>query len=147
MPDKLIFLPFLAMMTLTIFMMLIMVFRRAGDARKYGLSIGQRPSNRAAQANFKEGPLWSARTQASNDHVLNLFETPMFFYALCLALFVTNTVTDFSIWTATAYFLCRVVHSFIHVTYNHVAHRFFFFLLSLICLVLLIGQLLIAIHT
>ncbi len=144
MRQSLIFLPFTLMMIWTLAMMIVMVIRRGNDASRRGVSIGSLPGTRDSATKLGEGPLWSARTQSSNDHVLNLFETPILFYALCLALFVTNSVTTLIIITTWTYLGIRVVHGLIHISYNHVFHRFVAFGLSLICLTIMIGSLLMA---
>lgn len=54
----------------------------------------------------------------------NLFELPVLFYALCLYLFVTNSVDALHVYTAWAFFVFRTAHSLVHCTYNRVIHRF-----------------------
>jgi hypothetical protein len=58
------------------------------------------------------------------DNFRNLFETPVLFYALCLALAVTQSATPAVVAGLWAYVALRVVHSAIHCTYNRVMHRF-----------------------
>lgn len=66
------------------------------------------------------------RLQATTgaDNFANLFELPVLFYVLCLALLLTQRVTDGFLWAAWAFVALRVLHSLIHVTYNNVIHRF-----------------------
>ncbi|MDR2872201.1 MAG: MAPEG family protein [Xanthomonadaceae bacterium] len=61
---------------------------------------------------------------------MNLLEVPVLFYALCLMVFVTGKTDTPFIALAWIYFLLRVVHSVIYLTYNHVIHRFFVFAIS-----------------
>jgi len=63
------------------------------------------------------------RTGAS-DNFRNLFELPVLFYALCLALAVSGLGTPAFAAAAWLYVALRALHSFIHVTYNRVWHRF-----------------------
>ena len=63
------------------------------------------------------------RTQAS-DNLRNLFEMPVLFYALCLAVVSVGVATPFLVNGAWAYVVLRGVHSLIHCTYNRVMHRF-----------------------
>ena len=63
------------------------------------------------------------RTQSA-DNLRNLFEMPVLFYALCLAVVATGAATPFLVDGAWAYVLLRAVHSLIHCTYNRVMHRF-----------------------
>ncbi len=60
----------------------------------------------------------------SSDHFKNLFEVPVLFYTLCGALAVTKSNSDFQYWAAWIYVGLRVVHAFIHCTYNDIMHRF-----------------------
>ena len=66
----------------------------------------------------------------ANRNLMNLLELPVLFYALCLALFVTQGVDRFFLYAAWVYCALRVVHSLIHVTYNKVMHRLLVFALS-----------------
>jgi len=58
-----------------------------------------------------------------NRNLMNLLETPLLFYVVCIALFVTGTVDSVALWLAWAYVALRAVHSLIHLTYNNVYHR------------------------
>ena len=64
------------------------------------------------------------------DNYCNLFESPVLFYtAILLALSLLQQ--DFLIVVlAWAYVFTRAIHSFIHVTYNRVMHRFYAFIAS-----------------
>ena len=66
---------------------------------------------------------------------MNLLELPMLFYVVCLVLYVTAGASRLGILVAWAYVGLRVVHSLIHLTYNHVLHRLFAFTLSNVALV------------
>ncbi len=138
MTQSVIFAPFLTMMIFTICVLSIVAARRAGDARNTGRSMNELPSTRQGQVTMPD--IWSERTNAASDHLLNMFETPVLFYVLCLAFFITNSVTSFTLTLAWLYIALRFVHAFIHLTYNHVMHRFSIYLLSVLCLLTLIGQ-------
>jgi hypothetical protein len=64
------------------------------------------------------------------DNYKNLFEMPVLFYVLCLALFATQMVSPLFVTSAWVYVLLRCVHSFIHMGYNKVMHRFTVFAIS-----------------
>ena len=66
------------------------------------------------------------------DNFRNLFEVPVLFYVLCVSLAVTQSVTPMYLWGAWIYVALRTVHSFIHLTYNRVMHRFVAYALSTI---------------
>ena len=57
-------------------------------------------------------------------HVTNLFEVPILFYIICLFISRFSLTDEIYILFAYAFVLLRFVHSAIHLTYNHVLHRF-----------------------
>lgn len=61
----------------------------------------------------------------ASDNFRNLFELPVLFYTLCLALAVSGLGSPTFVAAAWVYVVLRAVHSFIHVTYNKVMHRFY----------------------
>lgn len=69
------------------------------------------------------------------DNYANLFEMPVLFYALGLALYVTQTVSLPMLVAAWLYVALRCLHSVIHISYNTVWHRFQVFTASAILLV------------
>jgi len=60
----------------------------------------------------------------------NLFEVPVLFYLLCVALAVNGGSTPAFVAAAWAYVALRALHSLIHVTYNRVTHRFLAYVAS-----------------
>jgi hypothetical protein len=54
----------------------------------------------------------------------------LLFYIACLTLVVTNSLDTIYVSLAWAFFGARVVHSFVHLTYNNVIHRLRSFALS-----------------
>jgi hypothetical protein len=68
------------------------------------------------------------------DNFRNLFEVPVLFFAVCLALAITDLVSPLQLALAWVFVAMRVVHSFIHTTYNKVMHRFMAFLAGTLCL-------------
>ena len=65
-----------------------------------------------------------------NRNYMNLLEMPMLFYVICVVLYVTGGASRPAVVTAWAYVALRVVHSLIHLSYNHVLHRLAAFTLS-----------------
>jgi hypothetical protein len=65
------------------------------------------------------------------DNYKNLAEMPILFYVLCTALFTTQMVSNGWLYAAWAYAALRALHSFIHIGYNTVMHRFYAFAASL----------------
>jgi hypothetical protein len=68
------------------------------------------------------------------DNFRNLFEVPVLFFAVCLALAITDLVSPLQLALAWVFVAMRAVHSFIHTTYNKVMHRFMAFLAGTLCL-------------
>jgi hypothetical protein len=64
------------------------------------------------------------------DNLRNLFEIPVLFFAVCLALYTTGFVTELQVSLAWGFVLLRAVHSFVHTTYNRVMHRFLAYAVS-----------------
>lgn len=66
----------------------------------------------------------------------NLLELPLLFYIVCLSIIVLKlNIEDFIVY-AWLYVVFRYIHSYIHITYNHILHRLFAFSAS--CIVLII---------
>lgn len=68
---------------------------------------------------------------------MNLLEAPVLFYALCLGCVAAQAVDDLAIALAWSYVGLRIVHSLIHLTYNHVLHRLLVFAVSNLVLTVL----------
>jgi hypothetical protein len=73
------------------------------------------------------------RTQAA-DNFRNLFEVPVLFYVLCVAIALNGGSTPGLLAAAWAYVGLRALHSLIHVTYNRVVHRFLVYVASTLLL-------------
>jgi hypothetical protein len=73
------------------------------------------------------------RLQAA-DNFRNLFEVPVLFYLLCVALALTGGSTPGFIAAAWLYVGLRMLHSLIHTTYNRVVHRFLVYVASTLLL-------------
>jgi hypothetical protein len=71
---------------------------------------------------------------AAADNFRNLFEVPVLFYVLCVALALNGGSSPGFVWAAWAYVALRALHSFIHVTYNRVVHRFLVYVASTLLL-------------
>jgi hypothetical protein len=109
--------PMVAMVAITFVAWLVMFIRRIGYMQANRLDPQAAPV-RVARTGYGE-----AAEQAS-DNWTNLFEAPVLFYALCLALAVTGQASDGMIAGAWVYVGLRAVHTAIHLSYNKVMHRF-----------------------
>lgn len=72
-----------------------------------------------------------------NRNYMNLLELPVLFYMVCLLLFVTAGGSQAALALAWIYVGLRVLHSLIHLTYNHVLHRLAAFATSNVVLIVL----------
>ena len=111
--------PMLAVMLLTFAVWLGLYFTRIGEMKRQRVH-PQKMSTRAARTQVDLG---SAEARNS-DNFMNLFELPVIFHALCITLYVTGAVDPANLVLAWLFAASRVAHSFIHVTYNRVLHRF-----------------------
>lgn len=117
-----IFLPALAMVALTVAVMFRMFFERVRQMRSDRINFREIPSSSQMAARF-------ADTRAA-DNYRNLFEAPVLFYLALVVAALTGQVTAMVLGLSWAYVACRVLHSWIHCTYNRVKHRFYAFLAS-----------------
>lgn len=121
--------PMAAMVALTAIVWLRLYGERIGEIRERRIDPQALASARDLTATLR-------RTQAA-DNLRNLFEVPVLFYALCLAVVSVGVATPFLVNGAWAYVVLRAVHSLIHCTYNRVMHRFAIYAASTVLLFVL----------
>ena len=114
--------PVVAMVALTFAVSLVMYRRRIGEIRSKKIRL-----QAIASATGMASQLEDARAA---DNYRNLFEGPVLFYVAALAAFALKVATPLVVALAWLYVACRVVHSLIHCTTNHVKHRFVAFVSS-----------------
>ena len=114
-----IFWPMLAHVLLVYIVYGVMARRRYFAVRSGEAKVGQYKVRSTEPA--------SSVTVANN--LINQFELPVLFHALCLALFVTNGVNYLTLALAWIFILSRYVHAWVHLTSNRVMlrSRAFFF--------------------
>lgn len=123
--------PMIALVALTFIVAVRMYVVRIGEMKARRIAPQSVATSRAAAERLEQtGPA---------DNFRNLFELPVLFHALCLALYVTDEVTTTQLALAWAFVALRAAHSAIHVTYNRVMHRFRVFLLGMFCLAVMWG--------
>jgi len=128
-----IILPVIALVLLTAVVWIRLYVERIRELR-------QRRIDPQALATSASAGQTMQRVQAS-DNFKNLFEVPVLFYALCAVLVSAQHVSAFFVIGAWVYVALRYVHSFIHLTYNRVMHRFTVYVLSTVILFALWGVL------
>jgi hypothetical protein len=80
-------------------------------------------------------PTWPGRAAAVSNAYHNLLELPLLFYAVVAFALIAGAVDGEMIVLAWIYVAFRIVQAAIHVTYNHIPHRFLAFLGSVITLI------------
>lgn len=66
----------------------------------------------------------------ANRNFMNLLEAPVLFYTFCIVVYVTHQAGIWAVALAWLYVALRIVHTFIHLTYNKILHRFSSYALS-----------------
>jgi len=121
-----IWLPCAAMVGLTALVWVKLYWDRLGEMR-------ERRIDPQAIATARDSAGRLERRDAA-DNFRNLFEIPVLFYLLCVALAVNGGSTPAFVAAAWAYVALRALHSMIHVTYNRVVHRFLAYVASTLLL-------------
>lgn len=75
----------------------------------------------------------------------NLFEVPVLFYAVGVLAIAVNSVNGLMVTLAWVFVGLRVLHTLIHLTYNHPLHRFAPFFLSFVCVLVMWIDLVVAV--
>ena len=118
---KPLLLPLLAQVALAFIVMIIMYHKRIAEMKSKQIHPQQIESRSKSKAMLTD-------SASGSDNYSNLFESPVLFYVailLTLILMVQDSILVILAWT---YVASRYLHSFIHVTYNHVMHRFAVFI-------------------
>ena len=121
-----IWFPCAAMVGLTALVWLKLYADRLGEMRARRIDPQQLATVRAAAGKLE-------RTQAA-DNFRNLFEMPVLFYLLCVALVLNGGSTPGYVAASWGYVALRALHSLIHVTHNRVVHRFLVYVASTLLL-------------
>ena len=127
--SKSVFLPALAMVALTLAVTVRMFLERVRQIRAERIPFREIPSGSQMATRF-------ADTRAA-DNYRNLFEAPVLFYLALVVAALGGQATPLVLGLAWAYVAFRVLHSWIHCTYNRVKHRFYAFAASTLVLVVL----------
>ena len=131
---ELILQPVIGMMLLTAVVWIVLFSRRIPAMQQSGL-----PTQTWTTPDKTVEFLTEAVNNPANNF-RNLFELPVVFYALCLVLFVTNSVDTTYVVAAWAFLVFRVLHSLIHCTVNIVMARFLCYLGASLALWFMLGR-------
>ncbi len=121
--------PLFALAALTALVQLLIPIARVGAALH----------GKVAVTDFKYGESAAVPGDVGipNRNYMNLLEFPVLAYVACLIAYVATSVTPLMVQLAWAYVGLRALHSAIHLSYNHVAHRALAFGASNVVLVVL----------
>lgn len=119
--------PMATLVLLTAFMISFMLVLRVKAVRTRKLS--------PRYFKLNEGGDVPKQLTAVTQNYNNLLELPILFYAVCILAVILNKSTEYFIYHAWAFVILRIIHSYIHITYNHIIHRLLVFGAS--CLVLI----------
>lgn len=132
-----ILIPLLALVGWTLLVLLVIPFRRI----RAGLS------GRVAVDDFRFGESVRVPPDVSipNRAYMNLLEAPVLFYAVGLICHLTAQTDAIAMGLAWSYVGLRVLHSLIHLSYNHVVHRLVAFAASNVILTVLWAKLMLSV--
>jgi len=120
---KPLLLPLLAQVALNFIVMISMYRTRIAEIKSKRIHPQQiRTSTRSKKYLTDSAP--------ASDNYSNLFELPVLFYTAILLTLILMVQDSILVVLAWVFVTSRYLHSFIHVTYNQVMHRFMVFLFS-----------------
>jgi len=120
---KPLLLPLLAQVALTFIVMLIMYRKRVAEMKL------KRVHPQRVRTRSKSKALLTDSESAA-DNFSNLFELPILFYTAILLTLILMVQDSILVILAWAFVISRYLHSFVHVSYNRVMHRFSVFVFS-----------------
>jgi hypothetical protein len=132
MTREVILLPILALVLLTAIVWVLLYLTRTREMRA-------RRIHPQAVATRTQGAA-ALQDTAASDNFMNLFEMPVLFYVLTILLYATDMTDRSHLVLAWVYVALRYAHTFVHVTYNRVMHRFLAYLLSGVVLWVMWGR-------
>ncbi len=121
-----IWLPCTAMVLVTALVWVKLYVDRIGEMRGKRIDPQSLATTRGAASRLEN-------TQAA-DNFRNLFEVPVLFYVLCVAIAVNGGSTAGLVAAAWLFVGLRALHSLIQVSYNRVMHRFLVYASSTVLL-------------
>jgi len=118
--------PAVALVALTAAVWVRLYIDRIGEMNEKNIDPQRLATSSAAAQTLRQ-------VQAS-DNLRNLFEVPVLFYALCALVVATGLESPVLVFGAWGYVALRCAHSYIHITYNRVIHRFWVYAVSTVLL-------------
>lgn len=129
MSNEMIVLPMMAMVLLTLTVMILLLRRRIAAVK-------------AGEIELKYYKTYQGDTEPdvvkqATRHYINLFETPVMFYAACLVALTTGVASPVLQALAWVYVAVRVAHAYIHLGTNRIIYRMRAYGLSLLLILLI----------
>ena len=121
--------PMFALAAWTLVVLLLIPIARVRSARRREIVVDD--------FKYGESPAVPPAVSIPNRNYMNLLELPMLFYVVCIVLYLIAGASRATIALAWAFVALRIVHSLIHLSYNHVVHRLAAFTASNVALVML----------
>ena len=125
---KPLLIPLLLQIGLTFVVWLVMYITRLSEMKRQNVE----PQD-LANAEAKNELL--KNVAGASDNFKNLFEMPILFFVAILTALILVIQSPLLNSLALAFVLLRMVHSFVHITYNRVMHRFIVYALSSFALI------------
>ena len=132
--EDMILLPLLVLALWSLLMMIWMFIGRVG-----AMSGQSMDPNQAKHTGDIVGRL-PTKVRAVGDNYSNLFELPVLFYAVTLAVYAVGHVDWINLYLAWGFVIARILHSLIQATYNNVSHRFGMFLIASVFLIVMAAR-------
>ena len=123
-----ILLPVLVQLSLT-----LIIFLLLGVRKTQALKAGEVDTTKTALNNSA----WPVDVVKVSNNIANQFQTPILFYVLSIAFYITNTVDTLVLALAWTYVISRIAHAYIHVGSNFVPARFKIFIVSILTLIIM----------
>lgn len=132
MDKRLVLLPAIALVLLTLIVWCRVFVTRVGEMRRRRIA----PQALSSRVRTRE---LLADVAGPADNFSNLFEVPVLFYTLTVLLYVTGIADRLLLTLAIVFVIARYAHSLIHITYNRVMHRFIAYVIGTLVLWLMWG--------
>lgn len=108
--------PMAAMVLLTAIVLVRMVLGRVAGVKRGEVDAKYYKTYQGAEGE-------SRRSAQHSRHFVNLFESPVLFYAACVTAMVVGEASGAVVWLAWAYVACRAIHAFVHLGSNKIPLR------------------------
>lgn len=123
-----IFIPFFGMMLLTIIVWIYMYVLRLPYLLREKVDLQSVATSKQMHDALPD------RINLPSENLVNLFELPVLFYAVCIYLFLSQQVDTLYLGLAYGFLVFRAGHSLVHCKSNNIMRRFYLYILSSVIL-------------